>query len=81
MKKGQRIIQIPQHDCWFIDWEKRMISGFTKKGERKVKKGDEVRCDMTSGQVARFEVLNVKYLPDPKNQYVAEVKDIAYICQ
>lgn len=77
------IIRMVVDDCYWVNWEKRIFSGFTLPGADKVMLGDELQCDMQSKQVARFKVKKVQYLPDLRkedgaSQYVGEAKDIAY---
>lgn len=80
--KGEpRILNIWEHCSWgnkvyFSSFEDRRISGHL---QDRLKLGDEVRSQMSSGRVGRFEVIEIEYCRDPTDQFFATVKDLGYL--
>jgi hypothetical protein len=72
-----------EHDTWgdsirFLDWDKRTVYGFLP-NRHILEVGDEMRQRMQSGKIARFQVTEIRYTPDPKDQFFATVKDVGYV--
>ncbi len=60
---------------FFTDWDARRVSGW----QRGILVGEEVYVKMESGKIAVFEVSEIKYMSDPKDQYFATLKDLRYL--
>lgn len=77
------VINMNEHKHWgdniyFFDWAKRRIVGWMTPIP---KVGDELRCKMRSGKIARFEVVEVEHQRDPSDMFFATVKDIGYLSE
>ena len=44
-----------------------------------VRKGDYIRCEMESGDIASFKIVNIEYKSDPRDMFFATVKDVGYV--
>ncbi len=60
---------------FFFDYKTRRITGWSYD----VREGDEIRCKMASGKVARFRVTSLDRMTDPTHQYFGDVTDIGYV--
>lgn len=45
----------------------------------KLAKGDEIRCRMRYGRVAKFRITELEYKSDPPDMFFGTVKDIGYV--
>jgi len=75
------IINMWEHTSWgdniyFFNWEKRHLVGWMTPIPNI---GDEIRCKMKSGKVARFKIIKVEPQKDPKDMFFATVEDIGYL--
>lgn len=70
-----------EHTGWgdaigWMDFGRREIHGHLY---RIPEKGDEVQAKMQSGNIGRFEVVSVKRMLDPKDQFFATVRDLGFV--
>lgn len=70
-----KIWHMDRHSIFWFDFDKLKISGhcFGLKIE------DEVHCQMQSGKVGKFKVIEIKYMNDPKDQFFGVVGPIGYV--
>lgn len=76
-----KVWEMDKHTSWgnsiiWLDFEKRKLSGHTTP---RPQNGDELRCEMNSGKIARFEIKKVEYFRDPSDMWFAEASDIGYL--
>lgn len=69
--------------CQHVGWEDKIQ--WTNYDARKIhgwlkgpKKGDFVECKMQSGKVAWFEIIQIEYMTNPIDLFMARLKDIGY---
>ncbi len=79
----KKIYNIWEHNGWgnrisWMDWKTRSLEGHLPLGNM-IKKDDEVRAKMQSGQIARFKVKKVRKMSDPPDQFFADLIDIGYL--
>lgn len=60
---------------YFIE-EMKKVAGHLRD---KPNKGDLLYCKMQSGKIGSFKVTNVRYMPDPRDQFFADVKPLKYV--
>lgn len=73
--------KIWEHKGWgdainWTDWDERTIHGHLTPSP---KIGDEVQAKMQSGKIGRFEIIEIRYMSDPKDMFFATVKDLGYV--
>ena len=78
--KTGRIINMWDHNGWgnsvrWFDWDKRHVYGHL---QNRPKVGDELRCEMESGQIARFLFTSVELQTNPNDMFFAYLTDIGY---
>jgi hypothetical protein len=62
-------------NVFFLDWDTRKISGWNDY----IKLGDLVHCEMESGKIAEFKIIEFKRMMDPKDQFFGKVEDVGYV--
>lgn len=76
-----KVLNLWEHSGWgdsvyFSSFEERRIAGHL---QERLKLGDEIRSKMDSGKVGRFEIIDIEYCRDPRDQFFATVKDLGYL--
>lgn len=62
-----------------FDDQKQKLEGHIGEFGKKVKEGDELRCKMQSGKIAKFEIRNLEYQSDPRDQFFADAIFLGYL--
>ena len=78
--RDKKILNIWEHSGWgnsinWFDWDTRKIHGHLKYSNNLIV-GDEIRSKMQSGNIGRFEVVEIKHMYNPSDQFFATLKDL-----
>jgi len=81
VKLTGKIWYMENHQGWgnrigWSDFEKRRISAHTSP---RPDEGDELRVKMQSGKIARFALIDIDYMSDPRDMWFATAYDIGYV--
>lgn len=74
LQKLRSVFKIGCGSIYWLTYDKRIVCGHIGQP----KPGDVFTSKMTSGKIAVFEVVNVKWCGDPSNMYFCDVKDVGY---
>lgn len=61
--------------CW-ANWEARRIYGWA---DERIKVGDFMRCQLKSGKIASFRVIQFEPEFDPGDMFNATLSDVGYV--
>ncbi len=76
-----RIIKMWEHSGWgnsiyFTDYKRMRIAGHFS---YRINKGDIIQSKMQSGKIGKFEVVEIKFMSDPRDQFFCTVKPVGYV--